>query len=113
MDTGKARQILLLLYVGIVGIQFANQITAAWQQGTGKNPQPQCNADYLVPPHKLIASTVVWTVLFGLAEWAPQLAVALGAGVDLAGLLGSAITSDTTSSNNFWDRLASFVKASA
>lgn len=121
MQTGDARRILFALWIGIMGIQVANQVMYAWQLGTppagSKAPAPkQCTTDYLVPPHKFIAAAFVYTVLFGLAEWAPSLAVAFGAGVDLAALLGPSVAGTSganSNSNTLFDKLASFVKASA
>ena len=103
--TNDRRQ-LLMLWLGLVAIQVANQAYAGLQAKSLKT------TDYLVPPNKLIAGAIVFTGLGILAEWAPQLALALGAGVDLAALLGPAVAG-VQQGNTLFDKLTALVKASA
>lgn len=113
MQTADARRYLFLLWIGLVGIQVANQVTYAWLQGTAKDAKPQCTTDYLVRPNKLIGASVVFTVLFGMAEWLPSLGVAFGAGIDLVALLGPTVAGKPGQNQTLFDKMAAFVKASA
>lgn len=110
MSGEQARRVLLVLWLGAVGIQVMNQMTYAYQQG--QQGASQCTTAYLVPPHKFIAAGVVYSVLFGLAEWTPQLAVALGSAIDLYALLGP-IVAGTGTGGTLFDKITGLVKASA
>jgi hypothetical protein len=100
------RRRILVLWLGLVATQVANQVFAGLQARASKTEQ------YLVPPNKLIAGAVIFTGLGILAEWAPQLALALGVGVDLAALLGPAVAG-AQQGNTWFDKLTALVKASA
>lgn len=78
MDAGSARRLVLLGWLALIGMQVANQATRAYLGGS------QNYYDFLPVPSKLIAGAVIYTLLGGLAEVAPQLAVAMAAGTDLA-----------------------------
>lgn len=108
MTTEQARQFTLLLWLGAVGIQFANKIA---EQVTASQPS-SCTTDYFVPAHKLLAGAIVFTLLGGLAEWVPGLAVALGAGVDLVVLLGP-VAGANQQGNTVFDRIVSVLKATS
>lgn len=103
----NSRRLLLLMWIGAVGLQVANQVASV--AGQGKTP-PYAVA-WLPQPHKLLASSVVFTGLFGLAEFAPSLALALGAGVDVAILLGP-VVQGKGAGDTLFDRVASLVKTS-
>lgn len=113
MTTDRARQLVLMLWIGAVGIQFANQLTGQIKVQDGKPSGSSCSSDYFVKPHKLFAGALVFTILGGLAEWLPGLAVAFAAGVDVAALLGPAVAPKAGDGKSLFDRLASLVKASA
>lgn len=78
MDAADARRLVLLGWLALIGMQVANQATKAYLGGSSSY------YDYLPVPSKLIAGAVIYTLLGGLAELAPALAVALAAGTDLA-----------------------------
>ncbi len=106
MSLSTDRRRLLVLWIGLVAIQVANQAYA------GLQAQSSRTQDYLVRPNKLVAGAVVFTGLGLLAEWAGPLAVALGVGVDLAALLGPAVAG-AQQGNPQLDKLSALVKASA
>lgn len=117
MNGSQARRILLVMWLGAVGLQLANQIittTNPQTQGGQTSVQtPSSTMAYLVPPHKLLASSIVFTGLFALAEMTPTLALALGAAVDLLALLGPLVTNGTSGGATLFDRITSLVQAEA
>lgn len=109
MDSSRAQRLLLLAWLGAVGVQVANQITTAASSGA------QCTTAYFVPPHKLLASAVVFSGLFAVAEFAAPLALAMGAGVDLLLLIGPMVNPPAGSSGQaqtLFDKLATLIQAS-
>ena len=78
MGADDARRFVLLAWLALIGMQVAGQATTAALAGK------QDYMAYLPTPSKLIAGAVIFTILGGMAELAPQLAIALAAGTDLA-----------------------------
>lgn len=119
MNSDRAKSALMMLWLGCAGLQVANQViassnlTGSAAQKTAKAQPSTSTLAYFVPPHKLLASAVAFTGLIGLASFAPGLAVALGAGVDLLVLLGPLVAPGAGTGDTLFSKVASLVEATA